>query len=74
LSGSDLSTIEDVDGNGRFTNADLQALLTELKNGGGSISVPEPWSALLLTIGGVALAMLGAGGRKKRVVGRGDVI
>ncbi len=50
-----LSLLGDVNGDGKFTIADLQALLILLKNGGGSTAVPEPASFLLLTIGGVAL-------------------
>ena len=49
-----LALIDDVDGDGSFTNADLQMLLVDLKNGGGSSdSVPEP-----PTIGLLALATL----------------
>jgi hypothetical protein len=55
LSSSDLLSIEDVNGDGQFTNADLQKLLINLKNGGGSTSVPEPRSATLLAIAGLAL-------------------
>lgn len=46
-----LSLIGDMDGNGSFNNADLQQLLTVLKTGGGSESVPEPSTFLLLTFG-----------------------
>ena len=58
LSASDLSTIEDVNGDGKFTNADLQALIDLLQSGHGSTSVPEPQSGPLLAIGGLALALL----------------
>ncbi len=43
LSDQDLAAIEDVNGDGKFTIADLQDLLIILKSGGGSnASVPEP--------------------------------
>ncbi len=51
----ELSLYGDVNGDGIFNAADLQALLNLLKSGGGSTSVPEPASFLLLAIGGVAL-------------------
>jgi PEP-CTERM motif len=52
-----LALIEDVDGDGIFTNADLQMLLVDLKNGGGSTdSVPEPATIALLALGTLAIA------------------
>ncbi len=50
-----LSLLGDVNGDGIFNNADLQALLNLLKNGDGSTSVPEPASLLLLALGGLVL-------------------
>jgi hypothetical protein len=50
---SQLALIGDVNGDGFFNNADLQALLNLLKSGGGSTSVPEPASLVLLAMGGV---------------------
>ncbi len=48
LTNTQLLDIEDVNGDGKFTNADLQSLLIDLKNGGGSAdSVPEPASIVL---------------------------
>ena len=41
----ELSLIADVNGDGVFNNADLQALLNFLKDGNGSTSVPEPTSS-----------------------------
>jgi hypothetical protein len=43
-----VKSIGDVNGDGKFNNADLQYLLTTLKNGGGSADpVPEPASWVL---------------------------
>jgi hypothetical protein len=50
-----LALIGDVNGDGVFNNADLQALLNLLKSGGGSTSVPEPASFMLLAFGGLLL-------------------
>ena len=56
VSPADLQIIGDVNGDTKFTNADLQGLLDYLKNGGGSIStVPEPASWILAFL---ALAMI----------------
>jgi hypothetical protein len=56
LSDSDLSHIGDVNQDGKFSNADLQALLNDLRNGGGSIStVPEPASFVLAAVGFLSL-------------------
>jgi hypothetical protein len=59
VSKSELETVGDVNGDGKFNNADLQKLLNILKTGRGSTSVPEPasYSLALLALGGfVALA------------------
>ncbi len=55
ISTDELSLFGDVNGDGVFNNADLQALLNLLKNGGGSTSVPEPASYMLLAMGGLFL-------------------
>ena len=48
LTAANLLTVADVNKSGAVTNADAQALLTLLKNGGGSLNaVPEPATALL---------------------------
>ncbi len=53
------SDILDVDKDGIVSNADLQGLLTTLKSGGGSVApVPEPASAELAALGGVAGLLL----------------
>jgi hypothetical protein len=46
-----LALIDDVNGDGKFTNADLQKLLINLKNGGGSADpVPEPSTFVLAVL------------------------
>jgi hypothetical protein len=55
---SQLVSIGDLNGDGLVTNADLQALITLLANGGGSDSVeavPEPGALALFALGAVAL-------------------
>ena len=48
LSDADLVALGDIDGDHALTNADLQALLSFLKNGSGSVtSVPEPAGLML---------------------------
>jgi hypothetical protein len=50
-------TLGDLDGDNKFTNADLQRLLVDLKTGGGSeTSVPEPAALQLAAVGGLLLA------------------
>ena len=57
LSDDQMQLIGDVDGDGQFTNGDLQALLDLINSGGGSTDpVPEPASLVLLAFG--ALFML----------------
>jgi hypothetical protein len=44
-----LALLGDANGDGAFTNADIQSLLDLLKSGGGSTSpVPEPAAGLLM--------------------------
>ena len=50
-----LGLIGDLNGDTRFTNADLQKLLDTLKSGGGSIGVPEPESFILMALTGIGL-------------------
>jgi hypothetical protein len=60
LSAADLLTLEDVNGDGVVNNADEQALLQFLINGGNSFtSVPEPASGLLTAIGFAAALVCG---------------
>jgi hypothetical protein len=55
-----LALIEDVNGDGSFTNADLQFLINNLKSGGGSSDpVPEPASVVMLSLGVLAVAFYG---------------
>ena len=54
VSKSELEIVGDVNSDSKFTNADLQKLLINLKTGGGSAdTVPEPATLALLTLGGV---------------------
>ena len=54
---SDATFLLDVNGDGKATNTDVQAMINVLANGGGGslTAVPEPASWLLLGIGGIAL-------------------
>jgi len=59
LMDSQVTSLGDVNGDGKFNNADLQALLVKLKSGGGSTNpVPEP-STLVLAVLSFGLVMLG---------------
>ncbi len=50
VTAGNLNLVADVNGDGNFTNADLQDLLIIIKNGGGSADpVPEPTSLALLS-------------------------
>jgi hypothetical protein len=51
----ELSLYGDVNGDGEFTNADLQSLIALLQSGNGSTSVTEPTSLVLLALGGLAI-------------------
>jgi hypothetical protein len=62
-----VKSIGDVNGDGKFNNADLQYLLVTLKNGGGSDDpVPEPTSWVLAFL---ALAMVSGTRFSVRCVG-----
>jgi fibronectin-binding autotransporter adhesin len=79
LTGSQLTLIGDINGDGNFTNADLQALLDLLKSGGGSSNqVPEPTSATLAAIAALCCCLLclelrgsvvGGSNRYRRIIG-----
>ncbi|HZZ26974.1 MAG TPA: BNR-4 repeat-containing protein [Pirellulales bacterium] len=60
LSASDIHTILDVNGDGKDTNADVQALINNLLNGQGSTAaaVPEPAAGLLLGLAGAVLLVV----------------
>jgi autotransporter-associated beta strand protein len=67
LTDAQLDLIGDINGDGVFNNADVQALILFLQSGGGSTaSVPEP-SALVLLIMGATGCLLLQRGRAKRV-------
>jgi hypothetical protein len=51
LTADQLRLIGDLNGDAKFTNADLPALLSRLSSGGGSASVPEPTTLVLLVLG-----------------------
>jgi hypothetical protein len=70
VSAADLSTLGNLDGDGVLTNADLQALLTTLLNGGMPVqTVPEPAGILLLAVGGM-IGLLSL--RRIRATARGN--
>jgi hypothetical protein len=65
LTAANLITIGDFNGDGQFTNADLQGFLNYLKNGkGGTSAVPEPASLVLLGLAIPALTSLAYRRRK----------
>jgi hypothetical protein len=65
LTKSQLLAIGDINGDGKFTNADIQTLLKSLKSGGGtSDPVPEPATFILMGLGGIAVSI--AAGRRSR--------
>jgi autotransporter-associated beta strand protein len=56
LTSAQLNLIGDVNGDGYFNNADIQAFINLLQSGGGSAdSVPEPASIVLFSLGALAL-------------------
>jgi hypothetical protein len=59
---SDRALLGDVNGDGAFSNADLQALITEVLAGGDDVSaVPEPASLVLLGLAASALLWVARG-------------
>ena len=57
LNDGQIRDIGDINGDGFFNNADLQAILDLLKSGGGSTSVPEPSTFVLAVLAfGMALS------------------
>ena len=66
-----LNFLADFNGDHSVTNADLQKMINILRSGGGSFgSVPEPSTAVLLAISGMAL--LGGRWRAGRSSGAND--
>jgi fibronectin-binding autotransporter adhesin len=64
LTGPQVATIGDVNGDGVFNIVDLQMLLLDLKSGGGSTNpVPEPSALVLAGIAAAALAIARFRGR-----------
>jgi autotransporter-associated beta strand protein len=56
LTSAQLTLIGDCNGDGKVTNADVQALLNNLKSGGGSTdAVPEPSTGFLALLGAAAI-------------------
>jgi Dockerin type I domain len=69
LTAANLLTVADVNKSGTVTNADVQALLTTLKGGGGSLSaVPEPATAVLGCVGILLVCV-----SRRSIVGRSSV-
>jgi hypothetical protein len=61
------TTVGDFNSDGLVTNADLQGMLTALKNGQGNTStVPEPSSIALVSVAGIALMLIGKRGGRWR--------
>ena len=57
LSNADLLAIGDIDGDGKLTNVDVQALISLVANSesaaGAATAVPEPAAVILLALGAV---------------------
>ncbi len=71
LSTDDILNIGDIDSSGSVTNADLQALITYIQAGNGSLApVPEPGTLVLLVCGAIPGAAWLARSRRKN---KGDV-
>jgi hypothetical protein len=67
VTGSNIGTYLDVSGNGKYSNADLQALEAYLIAGhGNTSSVPEPASLVLLVLAGPGLVWV-AGRRRNKI-------
>jgi hypothetical protein len=67
LTDARLLTIGDLDSSGAFDNADLQGLLTLLKNGGGSVApVPEPPTVVLAGLGVLGATLVRRRARQPR--------
>ena len=71
LSTDDILNIGDIDSSGSVTNADLQALITYIQSGNGSLApVPEPGTLVLLVCGAIPGAAWLVRSRRKS---KGDV-
>jgi hypothetical protein len=69
LTAAQLLLIGDLDGDNKFTNTDLQALLNLLQSGGGSANpVPEPAAFTLLTLAAISLIVARARWRPRKNV------
>jgi Dockerin type I domain len=58
LTDASLLTVADVNNDGSINNADLQALLNQLKGGGAVVSVPEPSPLSLAAIAAAAFMLM----------------